>query len=96
MAYVIAEPCIDVKDQSCVEVCPVDCIYTDDEDRICYIHPTECIDCHACLPACPVGAIYTDSTLPAASQPFLDVNAQWFEDPDGARARVEELADSVL
>ena len=27
MPYVIAEPCIDVKDKACVEVCPVDCIY---------------------------------------------------------------------
>jgi len=27
MAYVIAEPCIDVKDKAYVEVCPVDCIY---------------------------------------------------------------------
>ena len=27
MTYVIAEPCIDVKDKACVEVCPVDCIY---------------------------------------------------------------------
>ena len=26
MTYVIAEPCIGVKDKSCVEVCPVDCI----------------------------------------------------------------------
>lgn len=26
MAYVIAEPCIGTKDNSCVEVCPVDCI----------------------------------------------------------------------
>src|SRR3712207_8295978 len=32
MAYVIAEPCIDTKDNSCVEVCPVDCIHpTPDE-----------------------------------------------------------------
>ena len=32
MAYVIAEPCIGVKDNSCVEVCPVDCIHpTPDE-----------------------------------------------------------------
>ncbi|TMF27858.1 MAG: ferredoxin [Chloroflexi bacterium] len=30
MAYVIVQPCIDVKDASCVEVCPVDCIHTDD------------------------------------------------------------------
>ena len=27
MTYIIAEPCIDVEDKSCVEVCPVDCIY---------------------------------------------------------------------
>lgn len=27
MAYVITEPCIGVKDRSCVTVCPVDCIY---------------------------------------------------------------------
>ena len=26
VAYVIVQPCIDVKDASCVEVCPVDCI----------------------------------------------------------------------
>ena len=32
MTYVIAEPCIGVKDASCVEVCPVDCIHpTPDE-----------------------------------------------------------------
>ncbi len=27
MAYVIAEPCIGVKDASCVDACPVDCIH---------------------------------------------------------------------
>ena len=27
MAYTIAEPCIDVKDTACVDVCPVDCIH---------------------------------------------------------------------
>ena len=27
MAYIIAEPCIDVVDRACVEVCPVDCSY---------------------------------------------------------------------
>ena len=26
MPYVIAESCIDVKDKSCVEVCPADCV----------------------------------------------------------------------
>ena len=27
MTYIIAEPCIDIKDRSCVDVCPVDCIH---------------------------------------------------------------------
>jgi Fe-S-cluster-containing hydrogenase component 2 len=30
MAYVIAEPCIGVKDNSCVEACPVDAIFPQD------------------------------------------------------------------
>ncbi|MDP3710486.1 MAG: 4Fe-4S binding protein [bacterium] len=33
MAYIIAAPCVDVKDRSCVEVCPVDCIYEADVDQ---------------------------------------------------------------
>ena len=37
MTYVIAEPCIGVKDRSCVDVCPVDCIY-EGEDQL-YIDP---------------------------------------------------------
>ncbi len=45
MTYIIAEPCIDIKDLSCVDVCPVDCIHT--ADRILVIDPEECIDCFA-------------------------------------------------
>lgn len=90
MTFVIAEECIDVKDASCVEVCPVDCIHTDDQDRICYIDPEACIDCNACLPACPVGAIYTEDQLPAPSQAFLQINALWFSDKDAARALVDQ------
>ena len=29
MTYIITEPCIDTKDRSCIEVCPVDCIIPD-------------------------------------------------------------------
>ena len=63
MSYVIAEPCIGQKDNSCVEVCPVDCIHpTPDEPDYesveqLYIDPDECIDCDACVEACPVDAI---------------------------------------
>ena len=45
MTYIIAEPCIDIKDKSCIDVCPVDCIH--EADRILVIDPEECIDCFA-------------------------------------------------
>ena len=31
MTYVIAEPCVDLKDKACIEECPVDCIYCEDD-----------------------------------------------------------------
>src|SRR5437773_3324140 len=45
VTYIIAEPCIDIKDLSCVDVCPVDCIH--EFERILIIDPGECIDCFA-------------------------------------------------
>ena len=62
MTYVIALPCVDVKDRACVEECPVDCIY--EGERTLYIHPDECVDCGACEPVCPVEAIYYEDDVP--------------------------------
>ena len=62
MTYVIAEPCIDIKDKSCIEECPVDCIY--EGERMLYIQPDECVDCGACEPVCPVEAIYYEDDVP--------------------------------
>jgi Fe-S-cluster-containing hydrogenase component 2 len=90
--YVITDACIDVKDQSCMEVCPVDCIHADAEDRISYIDPNACTGCNACLPACPVGAIFTEDDIPAASSGFVEVNAIWFTDKQAARRLVDEAA----
>jgi DNA-binding transcriptional ArsR family regulator len=45
VTYIIAEPCIDIKDKSCVDVCPVDCIH--EFERMLVIDPEECIDCFA-------------------------------------------------
>ena len=42
MTYVIAQACTDVMDRSCVEQCPVDCIY--EGARSMYINPDECIE----------------------------------------------------
>ncbi|MCA9821621.1 MAG: ferredoxin family protein [Dehalococcoidia bacterium] len=92
MTYVICSPCIDVQDQSCVEVCPVDCIYFDEgEDRMLYISPDECIDCGACEPACPVTAIFAEDDVPDEEAEYKEINVLWFTDKPGVRARVNEL-----
>ena len=90
MPYVIASACVDVMDQSCIEVCPVDCIFVEEGDRMCYIEPDICTDCGVCEPACPVGAIFDDSSLPRDVAGFTEINALWFRDKTAARAAVDE------
>lgn len=96
MTYIIAAACVDVMDQSCIEVCPVDCIYFDAEgdDRMCYIEPKECIDCGVCEPACPVGAIFVEADLPTETAEFTAINALWFEDRDAAREKVDQFMEA--
>jgi NAD-dependent dihydropyrimidine dehydrogenase PreA subunit len=84
MPYFIAAPCIDVMDKSCVEECPVDCIY--EGDRKLYINPGECIDCGACEPACPETAIFTDFKAPADMGEFVEDNARFFAERLEGRA----------
>jgi ferredoxin len=79
MAYVICEPCIGVKDGSCVEVCPVDCIHSRDEDEMYYIDPEECIDCGACVDPCPVDAIYPEDEVPEEWKEYIAINANYFK-----------------
>jgi NAD-dependent dihydropyrimidine dehydrogenase PreA subunit len=81
MPYIIAEPCINVKDKACVEVCPVDCIYEGPE--MLYIHPDECIDCGACEPVCPVKAIFVEDETPEQWKHFIELNRQFFLDNPG-------------
>lgn len=89
MTYVIAEPCINVKDGACVDVCPVDCIHpTKDESdydiyNMLYINPDECIDCGACEPACPVAAIFEESAVPEQWQHFVEINANYYKNVTG-------------
>ncbi len=92
MTYIITAPCIDVMDQSCVEVCPVDCIHFDEgEDVILYINPDECIDCGACEPACPVTAIFAEDDVPSDQDAFKEINPLWYTDKAAARAKVAAL-----
>jgi NAD-dependent dihydropyrimidine dehydrogenase PreA subunit len=76
MAYIIAEPCIDVKDGTCTQVCPVDCIY--EGGRMFYIQPDECVNCGICVSVCPVEAIYADDTIPARWERYIDANREFF------------------
>jgi ferredoxin len=73
VTYVITGACIESMDRSCIEVCPVDCIY--ETERMLVIHPGECIDCGACVPECPVEAIYAQEDVPASEEVFVAVNA---------------------
>ncbi len=77
--YVITEPCIGVKDASCVDVCPVDCIHATDDDPQFYIDPDECIDCGACEPECPVTAIFAEDAVPDTQVQYIQINADYFK-----------------
>jgi ferredoxin len=79
VAYVIVQPCVGVKDASCVEVCPVDCIHTDDAATMYYIDPDECIDCGACVDPCPVDAIFPEDEVPEQWRDFIKINADYFK-----------------
>jgi NAD-dependent dihydropyrimidine dehydrogenase PreA subunit len=76
LTYVIALPCVDLKDKTCIEECPVDCIY--EGDRMLYIHPDECVDCGACEPVCPVEAIAYEDDVSEDNKPFTAAARELF------------------
>ncbi|WDZ83458.1 ferredoxin [Micromonospora cathayae] len=78
MTYAIGAPCIDVRDRSCVAVCPVDCIY--EGARKLYIQPDECIDCGACMTECPTGAVVRLEDVSGPGAEFASDNRRFFED----------------
>ncbi len=88
MTWVVTRLCIDCVDVSCVEVCPVDCIYQYDGDdkasfpNQLYIEPEECINCGVCEPECPWEAIFEDEQVPAVFEDDTALNAKMLEDKD--------------
>ncbi len=88
MTWVITRLCRDCVDISCVEVCPVDCIYEytgDDEatfPKQLYIDPEECINCGVCEPECPWEAIFEDEQVTDVFQDDVALNAKLLDDKD--------------
>jgi len=93
MPFIITEACEGVCDTSCIDVCPVDCIYPPkgytlespaDKEKLraaneqLYINPEECIDCGACEPECPVEAIYPEEEVPEELKHFINKNYERF------------------
>jgi ferredoxin len=90
MAYVITEPCI--RDGSCAEVCPVECIVPGPEGdpqwgATYLIDPDTCIDCGACAPECPVDAIYPEDEVPAEYKDWIEKNRAFYSEGPGYGAR---------
>lgn len=79
MTYVITQPCIGVKDGTCIDVCPMDCIHGTDHDKMLFIDPEECIDCGGCVPACPVNAIFPEHEVPEHWREYTQINADYFK-----------------
>jgi NAD-dependent dihydropyrimidine dehydrogenase PreA subunit len=107
MAYVIAEPCIGVKDTACVDAYPVDCIHPkkdtlyedgrpdfNDVEQL-YIDPVECIDCGACVPVCPVAAIFAVDDLPEKWHAFTEINANIVQLEQETGCLLKEHQDAV-
>jgi len=82
VVYVIAEPCVGVKDAACVDACPVDAIHPNKAETAVntaqlYISE-DCICCAACVPVCPVSAIFAEEDLPKDWRHFAQVNRDWY------------------
>ena len=85
MPHYITQACIGVKDASCVDVCPVDCIHPRKDEPafatvdMLYIDPETCIDCGLCVDECPVDAIFNEDDLPEEMEQFIARNAEYFQ-----------------
>ena len=76
MTFVIMSPCIGIKDGTCVDVCPVDCIHEGDD--MFYINPEACIACALCETICPVDAIRHIDDVPENENGFIKKNEEFF------------------
>ena len=98
MTYVIAQPCVDVKDRACVDECPV-AASTRAPVRSTST-PRECVDCGACEPVCPTEAIFYEDDLPSEWSDYLRANVDFFNElgsPGGAqKTGVQDYDDPMI
>lgn len=83
MPYVVTQACC--ADASCVVACPVNCIHPAPgepgfaEAEMLYVDPGTCVDCGACRTACPVDAIKPHTALRPEEEPFVALNAEYYD-----------------
>ena len=83
MAFVITEGCI--KDELCVDACPVDCIHPKKDEpgfdtaATLFINPDECIDCGACVPVCTSGSVFALDDLPEKFKDYAERNRAYYQ-----------------
>ena len=96
-SYVITDPCIGVKDGTCVEVCPVDCIASSDDEPQFFIDPALCIACEQCVLVCPVDAIYLEHEVPEEWKASIERNRVFFLEVKGDTPAVSvEWAEQLI
>jgi NAD-dependent dihydropyrimidine dehydrogenase PreA subunit len=85
MPFIIAKPCIGVKDTACIVVCPCDVIHPTKEEAAefataeqLFIEADGCIDCGLCANECPVNAIFHENDLPTEWKEFIKRNAAYY------------------
>ena len=81
---------IDIKDLSCVDVCPVDCIHT--FERMLIIDPEECIDCGGVRTGVSGRGDLPRGALPDKWEPFVKINYAYGEGPEVVDQLVNEYA----
>ena len=91
-SYVITDPCVGVKDGTCVEVCPVDCIETTPEEDQFYIDPALCIACEQCVLVCPVDAIYLAHEVPEEWRGSIEKNEEFDKKCEEEHKELSHLA----
>jgi ferredoxin len=87
VAHVIAQPCVGVKDTSCLSVCPANAIHPLPSepgfttiDQL-FIDPAACLDCGNCVSACPVAAIYSEDDLPTEWHEYINKANEYYGYP---------------